>query len=183
MIEFRERPKVMGRKKIRTNLLLISILPFLHEFWQLWKGDMRIINPWLALDYPYSIQWFFKDIGEKLSLLALCILVFRFSRMSQPLRIAAWVALMLQISDVILYVVNFNKFNYLIVYLPATPITLILALYKDDISLWFNRSFYATRRKLIRGKLKFELWKRNRRNHQSVPCGTTTIIKQQTVEA
>lgn len=140
----------------KVNIVLTAILPAIHEVWQIFKNDDRLVNWWLALDYPYSIQWYFKDVGEKLCLLILTILVFRFSRMNESFRLAAGFVLFLQAIDTVMYFVNFNRFNYLVVYLSSTPIILIVAFFKKDISHWLKRMESKVKRNYRWGRRKLK---------------------------
>ena len=140
----------------KVNIVLTAMLPAIHEFWQIWKGDYREVNWWLALDYPYSIQWYFKDVGEKACLLIMAILVFRFSRMNESFRLAAGSVLFLQIVDFIMFFVNFNRFNYLAVYLPATPIILLISFFHKEFFLWTRRMNSKRKRILVSLRRKFK---------------------------
>lgn len=170
--------------RTKTTILLIVAIPFSWEFWRFFKNDHAAINPWLNLNYPLAKTWVLKFFGNHMGELFSALVIYRLSRMQEPIRMAAKMLLLLKVIDMLLFWYNFNKEDdYALLYNGVSFATLLYIFFKQEISLWLNRTYFATRRKLIRSRLKFELWKRNRRTPKSVPCGTTTIIKQQTVEA
>jgi hypothetical protein len=125
--------------RTKANVVLISLLPVINEVWQYWEHNLSIVNPWFGLDYPIALQWYVKLLCQEVNSLVLAILLFRVSRLNSPLRLAATVYLLLCGFSLIMYLWNFNRTNYTIVYSSISSFTLVAAFYRQELDLYMKR--------------------------------------------
>lgn len=165
--------------RTKTTIMLIVAVPLSFEVWKFWEGNPKIVNPWLHLNYPLSIQWFVKFAGIQFGYLLTSMALFRLSRMNEPVRIASLVLVILSVFDLAAFFWNFNKNDYSLVYLSISAGTLLYAFYHNDAKLWGQRQYYRWRRKAIRYRLQWDRWV-EKRKRKSVPV--ETFLKKQTMD-
>lgn len=119
--------------------LLLLIFP-VQEFWQLWKNSNREVNWWITLNYPTSIQWYFKDLGTVLAKLLMAVVIYRITFKIQALRFAAIVVLIYFVVEFVFFFVNYNRAAYALIYSTIAPVSL-LVIYWRNISKWFRDLF------------------------------------------
>jgi len=142
-------------KRTKFTIALIALILPLNEIWQVWKESNAVVNPWLALDYPLAIQWYFKFLGHSVSDVLKAIVVFRLSRMNQTLRLAARVYLIYTVFDLVMFFINFNKINYVLVYTLTGAVALLMWWVGEyEFGLMVREKRSAFRRWWIRTHLK-----------------------------
>lgn len=109
-----------------VSLILLSLIFPAQEFWQLWKNDDRVVNWWIALSYPLSIQWFFKMLGIHISELLKAVVIYRITNKIQALRMAAVVLLIFTVVDLIMFFVAFNKAPYALIYSTTAMVSMLV---------------------------------------------------------
>jgi hypothetical protein len=97
------------------SIILLSLIFPAQEIWQVWRYDDRNVNWWVALDYPLSVQWYFKFLGSKVSELLKALVIYRITFKIQALRMAATVVLIYTLVDLMLYFYNFNRAPYALI--------------------------------------------------------------------
>lgn len=148
-------------KRTKVNALLLAIMPITWEFWQVWKGyDKWDVNWFLCLDYPMNIQWYMHDLGQELSKLLFSILVFRMARLNTPLRIVGRWVMLISAFGVAMFFVNYNRFNYVIVYSSFSVIAMLVTFFKEEYLAWWNGVRSKWRRFVIRTRWKLRKFKR-----------------------
>lgn len=104
----------MTRRTLISIVLLSLIFP-VQEVWQLWRNDNRVVNWWVALDYPLSIQWYLKFMGYHVADILKSIVIYRITYKIQSLRNAAIVVLIYSFVDLAFFFVCFNKIPYALI--------------------------------------------------------------------
>lgn len=118
------------------SIVLLALIFPVQEFWQLWKNDNRNVNWWIALDYPLSIQWYFKMAGLKLSELLKALVIYRITFKIQSLRNASIVLLTYTVVDLAMFFVNFNQSSYTLIYTTVGLVVMIVYNWKSTVKLF-----------------------------------------------
>jgi len=123
------------------SIILLSLIFPAQEFWQLWRYDNRVVNWWIALDYPLSVQWFLKFAGWHLAEVLKSIVIYRITYKIQALRMAAIVVLTYSLVGFTLFFVNFNRAPYAIVYSTIGVVSMVVV-YWRPISRYFQEKTF-----------------------------------------
>jgi hypothetical protein len=115
------------QKRAFFNLCLLASILVVREIWDLYRDQHYDVNPWIALNYPYSIQWFLKDLGRDVGDILAAIIIYRNSRMQRVYRIGATVFLFFMCLELILFFLNFNQTSYLPIYASLFLVTMAVA--------------------------------------------------------
>jgi hypothetical protein len=114
-------------RRTRISIVLLALTFIAHEIWQVWKGDNREVNWWIANhDYPLSIQWYFKFLGIQVKELLFAIVIYRITYKIQSLRNVAIVVLIYAIVDLAMFFINFNQASYTLIYTTVGVISIIV---------------------------------------------------------
>lgn len=112
------------RTFITIMLIFLSVLA--PEAWQLFKGHDYNVNPWLFLNRPLHVQWYFKDLGNSISSLLVSIVIYRMSWKIDSIKKAAILLLIFRIIDLAMFFACDNLANYTLIYLSSFAIALIV---------------------------------------------------------
>lgn len=108
------------------SVFLLALIFPAHEMWQLWRGSNREVNWWLLMDYPLSIQWYFKFLGLAVAECLKSIVIYRITYKIQALRMAAIVLLIYSLVDLVMFFVCFNKASYTLIYTTIGMVSLLV---------------------------------------------------------
>jgi hypothetical protein len=81
------------------SVFLLALIFPAREIWQLWKTADREVNWFLIIDYPLSIQWYFKFLGAQISEFLMALVIYRITYKIQALRMAAVVVLIYSLDN------------------------------------------------------------------------------------
>jgi hypothetical protein len=133
------------------SIILLALVFPAQEIWQLWKHSNREVNWWLSLDYPLSIQWYFKFFGLHLAEILKSTVIYRITYKIQALRMAAIVVLIYSLVDFVFFFINFNRAEYALIYATVGSVSMVV-IYWRNISkslkniLHPQKSFIASNR-------------------------------------
>lgn len=117
----------MPPKRTFFNLCILASILVVREVWDLYRDQHFTVNPWITLDYPYSIQWYLKDLGRNIGDVLAAIIIYRQSRMQTIFRVGASVFLFFMCLELLLFFINFNQSSYLPVYASLFLVTMAVA--------------------------------------------------------
>ena len=126
-------------KRTLISIVLLALTFIAHEFWQFWKGDNRVVNWWIANDYPLSIQWYFKFLGIQLKELLFAIVIYRITYKIQSLRNVATVILIYAVVDLVMFFINFNQASYTLIYTTVGVIAIIVFEWKQVLKMFHKQ--------------------------------------------
>jgi hypothetical protein len=108
------------------SIFLLALIFPAREIWQLWKTADREVNWFLIIDYPLSIQWYFKFLGAQISEFLMALVIYRITYKIQALRMAAVVVLIYSLVDLMMFFVCFNKAGYALIYTTIGMVSLLV---------------------------------------------------------
>jgi hypothetical protein len=148
-----EEPLEAMTTRTKISLLLLSLIFPAQEFWQLWDGDNRDVNWWIALDYPYSIQWYMHDMGAKVSNLLYALVIHRISFKIQALKNAATVILIFALFDLLMFFYCNNRASYTLFYTTVGLSFMVSVIFWPEIKTLFRKSKVWIKKTFQRNKI------------------------------
>lgn len=112
--------------KTAWSLFLLALIFPAQEFWQVWRSDNSEVNWWIALDYPLSIQWYFKDMGNCVSKFLMSLVIFRITYKIQAMRNAAIVVLIYSSIELLFFFICYNRAAYALIYATIGLVSLLV---------------------------------------------------------
>lgn len=123
------------------SIVLLSLIFPAQEFWQVWRNDNRDVNWWIALDYPLSIQWYFKDLGNQIAMVLYSFVIYRITYKIQTLRNAAIVVLIYSLTDLAMFFICYNRASAALIYSTVGFVSLIVASIKIIKQIFHKNKF------------------------------------------
>lgn len=112
----------MTSRKTKWTAYLLVCLPFAENFWQVIRYTSYckdVVNWWIALDYPYGLEWYIHDAGIYVSNVLQAWAIFRLSAKIGLLHRIALVLLISRCAQLLLYFTIFDWF-------PATVVLAVM---------------------------------------------------------
>lgn len=108
------------------SIILLALIFPAQEFWQVWKNSDSEVNWWIALDYPLSIQWYFKSMGVCIRNVLYAIVIYRITFKIQALRTASIVVLIYALVELVFFFINFNRASYALIYATIGLVSMVV---------------------------------------------------------
>lgn len=120
------------------SIVLLGLIFPVQEIWQLWRNSNEVVNWWLAINYPISIQWYFLFLGIHLAHVLLSIVFYRITFKIQALRNAAIVFLIYNLVDLTLFFVCFNQAPYALILSTVALVSLVIIHWKNLLKFFHH---------------------------------------------
>src|SRR5687767_3956054 len=112
----------MTSRKTKWTAYLLVCLPFAENFWQVIRQTSYckdVVNWWIALDYPYGLEWYLHDAGIYLSNVLQAWAIYRLTMKISLLHKIAAVLLIMRCAQLLLYVYRYDWFPAAVVFTVA----------------------------------------------------------------
>lgn len=107
----------MTNRKTLTIILLVALIFFFQEAWQLFEGVQYDVDPFPLIDYSLDIQWYVKWLGAKTADILKAVIIVMLSRLYFDIKTVAMGYLIFTILDLMMYCFVCSSYSYTPVYL------------------------------------------------------------------
>jgi hypothetical protein len=122
----------MTNRKTLTIILLIVLIFFFGEVWQLFENASGEVDYFPLLDYTLDIQWYVKMAGEKVSDVLKAVVIVMLARLYFDIKVVGVGYLVFNVVDLALFFLCFNTCSYVLVYLGVMIFT---------VAYWYHRKY------------------------------------------
>lgn len=122
----------MTNRKTLTIILLIVLVFFFGEVWQLFEGATDNVDYFPFIDYKLNIQWYMKMAGGKIADVLKAVIIVMLARLYFDIKVVGVGYLVFNVIDLGLFFLCFNACSYVLVYLGVMLFT---------VAYWYHRKY------------------------------------------